>query len=313
MTNPSTSVFDSPQPAIECAGVRRVYRLSRNQQRVAVDNLNISVPQGVVFGFLGANGAGKTTTIKMLLGFLKPTSGNLWMFGEPCSEHTTRRHVGYLPEQPYFPAFMSPQEVLRMHADLLRLSPSERSDQIESALELTHLSQNRSLPLSRLSKGNQQRVGIAQALLGHPRLLILDEPTSGLDPIGRHEVRQVIARLRSEGRTVFLSSHVLSEIDTLCDQIAVLNRGQLVACGKPSDVKQPEGAVKISSSALTPSAVEELQALGLQVGEPFQDKIECAADQVYPVIRILERAGLPLISVSSSSETLEEAFLRLAA
>ncbi|MCC6484546.1 MAG: ABC transporter ATP-binding protein [Armatimonadetes bacterium] len=299
--------------AIECRNVTRVYRLPRNQSRKAVDSLNLDVPQGVVFGFLGANGAGKTTTIKMLLGFLRPTGGELRIFDEPCSEHTTRRHVGYLPEQPYFPAFMSPQEVLRMHADLLGLRPSERDDQIDSVLEITHLSQNRNLPLSRLSKGNQQRVGIAQALLGRPRLLILDEPTSGLDPLGRHEMRQIIARMRSEGRTVFLSSHVLSEIDTLCDQITVLNKGRVVACGKPSEVKQPETAVRIVTSSLTASIIEDLQTLGIEIDEPFQTTIECSAEQIYPVIGVLERAGAQLLSVSSGSETLEEAFLRLAA
>jgi len=300
-------------PAIRCRGATRIFRLPGGETRVAVDNLDLEVPAGGVFGFLGANGAGKTTTIKMLLGFLKPTSGKLEIFGEPCSEPETRRHVGYLPEQPYFHPFLSPQEVLRVHADLIGIPPRERRTAIDEALELTGLQKNRKLALGRLSKGNQQRVGIAQALLGNPQLLILDEPTSGLDPVARHEMRGIISRLREEGRTIFLSSHVLSEIDTLCDRVAILKQGKLVACGAPEEIKQGGNTVRISAAFLTPIAERELQKLGVEWDCGHEVTIECTPDQVYAVLRALETGSVPLNSVTPSSETLEGAFLRLAA
>jgi len=300
-------------PAIRCRGATRVYRLPGGEKRVAVADLDLEVPAGGVFGFLGANGAGKTTTIKMLLGFLKPTSGRLEIFGEPCSEPQTRRHVGYLPEQPYFHPFLSPREVLRVHADLMGIPRREQSAAIDEALELTGLQKNRNLALGRLSKGNQQRVGIAQALLGSPRLLILDEPTSGLDPVARHEMRGIIARLREEGRTIFLSSHVLSEIDTLCDRVAILKQGRLAACGTPEEIKQGGSTVRVSAAFLTPIAERELQGLGVQWDTGHEVTIECSPDQVYPVLRALEKGSVPLRCVTPSSETLEGAFLRLAA
>ncbi len=300
-------------PAIRCRGVSRVYRLPGGETRTAVQDLDLEVPAGGVFGFLGANGAGKTTTIKMLLGFLKPTSGKLEIFGESCSEPETRRHVGYLPEQPYFHPFLSPQEVLRVHADLIGIPARERKAAIEEALEMTGLQKNRKLALSRLSKGNQQRVGIAQALLGKPRLLILDEPTSGLDPVARHEMRGIISRLRDEGRTVFLSSHVLSEIDNLCDRVAILRQGRLVACGAPEEIKQGGQTVRVSAAFLTPTAERELRSLGVDWDSGHDVTIRCHPDQVYAVLRALESGGVPLLSVNPSSETLESAFLRLAA
>jgi len=300
-------------PAIRCRDVCRSYKLPKNKTRIAVDKLSLEVPAGIVFGFLGANGAGKTTMIKMLLGFLRPTTGRLEIFGEPCDEHTTRRHVGYLPEQPYFHPFLTPRQVLKTHTELLGLSRTQSINQIEYALEATRLQHNKDLPLSKLSKGNQQRVGIAQALLGSPRLLILDEPTSGLDPIARHEMREIIANLRTEGRTVFLSSHVLSEIDTLCDQVGVMNLGKLVACGSPAEIKQPQGAVQIVTTHLTPSAEAALAAIGVHIDKANQALIQASENHVFTVIRLLEDAGLPLISVTPNAETLETAFLRLAA
>ncbi len=303
----------SAYPAISLRDVTHIYKLPRGEQRVAVEHLSLDVPCGGVFGFLGANGAGKTTTIKMLLGFLSPTEGKLEIFGEPCREYTTRRHVGYLPETPCFHPFLSPLEVLRIHCELIGLDRVARNTQIEEVVELTHLGKNKNLPLSKLSKGNQQRVGIAQALLGQPRLLILDEPTSGLDPIARHEMRDIIAQLRANGRTVFLSSHVLSEIDTLCDHVGILNHGRLVACGTPGEIKQHDIGVRIVTSHLNTTAERDLTALGAQIDITHIVTIRVPSGQEYAAIHILEANNLPLVSVSSSMETLEAAFLRLAA
>lgn len=303
----------SAYPAILCRDVTRIYRLPGKRQRVAVEHLSLEVPAGVVFGFLGANGAGKTTTIKMLLGFLPPSSGRLEIFGRSCADHRARDGVGYLPEQPYFPSFLSPAEVLKVHAELIGLPRKRLADEIDRALEVTKLDQNRNLPLARLSKGNQQRVGIAQALLGSPRLLVLDEPTSGLDPVGRHEMRQIITRLRSEGCTVFLSSHILSEVDTLCDRIGVISSGHLVASGRPEQIKQGDSSVRIETSGMTVDAERELDALGAEILAADPVVIRVAPEGVYPVFHALERFGLPVLSVRSERESLEAAFLRLAA
>lgn len=300
-------------PAIRCRAVTHVFKLPGNARRVAVDNLDLEVPAGGVFGFLGANGAGKTTTIKMILGFLRPTSGKLEVFGESCSDFRTRRHVGYLPEQPYFHPFLSPMEVLAMHAELIGIPRRGRSLLIDEAIEMTGLQQNRKLPLQKLSKGNQQRVGIAQALLGSPSLLVLDEPTSGLDPVARHEMREIIARVRADGRTVFLSSHVLSEIDTLCDMVGILKQGKLVACGTPDEIKVGGETVRVVTPFLTPTAERALGSLGVEWELGQVVTIDADAGSLYSVLDVLKAEGLRLTSVSPSSETLEAAFLRLAA
>mgnify|MGYP005836061171 CR=1 FL=1 len=310
MSKPSET---SPKLAIRLRGVGKTYKLPRRQTRVAVADLNLDVPCGKIFGFLGANGAGKTTTIKMLLGFLEPTAGTLEIFGETTSEHTTRRHVGYLPEQPYSPPFLSPVEVLRLHGELIGLERKEREGQIEDLLALTRLEKNRDLPLNKLSKGNQQRVGIAQALLGSPRLLILDEPTSGLDPVGRHEVRNIIAHLKNQGKTVFLSSHVLSEVDTLCDEVGILNQGRLVCQGTPEEIKRGSNTMTIVAGRMNPAARQELEQMEAWVDMENQVLIEVAPQQVFSAISVLERHQIPLVSVGSNSESLESAFLRLAA
>lgn len=308
-----TPIEPSPRLAIRLRGVSKTYRLPKRQARVAVSGLDLDVPSGKIFGFLGANGAGKTTTIKMLLGFLEPTAGTLEIFGEPTSEPLTRRHVGYLPEQPYSPSFLSPQEVLRLHGELIGLDREETEGQIEDLLALTRLEKNRCLPLCKLSKGNQQRVGIAQALLGNPRLLILDEPTSGLDPVGRHEVRNIIAHLKAQGKTVFLSSHVLSEIDTLCDEVGILNQGRLVCQGTPEQLKQGSNTMTIVAGRMNPTARHELEQMEARIDMENQVLIEVAPEQVFSAISVLERHQIPLVSVGSNSESLESAFLRLAA
>lgn len=304
---------NSAYPAIRLKEVTRIFSLKGRQRRVAVDNLSLEVPCGNVFGFLGANGAGKTTTIKMLLGFLPPTHGRLEIMGESCRDFSTRRHCGYLPEQPYFHPFLTPEEVLRVHSDIVGLSRRERIQQTERLLALTQLEKNAKVPLGKLSKGNQQRVGIAQALIGNPPLLILDEPTSGLDPIGRHEMREIIASLRSEGATVFLSSHVLSEIDTLCDRVAILSHGRLVASGTPDEIKQGDTDLTLTVQYLTPSTQLALRPLDILVAEEREVTIVTSPENLYEVIAALEKERIPILSIRQNGETLEDAFLRLAA
>lgn len=202
----------------------------------ALAGLNLSVRQGEVFGFLGPNGAGKTTTMNVLLGFVNPTSGRARLFGVDTSQPVARQRIGYLPEQTYYYKFLTAEEILRFYAKIFQIPKAEREQRIDAVLKLVELDQARKRPLKTYSKGMQQRVGLAQALINNPDLLILDEPTSGLDPLGRMKVREIIERLKSEGKTVFFSSHELGEVETVCDRVAILCQGELKAEGRVAEL-----------------------------------------------------------------------------
>jgi len=207
--------------------------------KLAVDGLNLTVGQGEVFGFLGPNGAGKTTTMNVLLGFVQPTSGAAYLFGVDTREPIARQRIGYLPELTYYYKFLTAEELLRFYAKIFDIPPAETEKRIDAVLKLVELDHARKRPIKTYSKGMQQRAGIAQALINNPDLLILDEPTSGLDPLGRMKVRQIIQRLKGEGKTVFFSSHELGEVETVCDRVGIMHEGRLRECGRVDDlVKQ---------------------------------------------------------------------------
>src|SRR5436190_18507572 len=206
--------------------------------RSAVKNLELAVRPGEVFGFLGPNGAGKTTTMNVLLGFVNATSGEAFLFGVNVREPIARQRIGYLPEVTYYYKFLSAEELLRFYAKLFRIPSAETESRIQHLLKLVELDYARKRPIKTYSKGMQQRVGLAQALINDPDLLILDEPTSGLDPLGRMKVREIIQRLKNEGKTVFFSSHELGEVETVCDRVAIINQGQLKVEGSVADLAQ---------------------------------------------------------------------------
>jgi len=207
-------------------------------RKVAVRDLNLRVQAGEVFGFLGPNGAGKTTTMNVLLGFVNPTHGNAYLFGVNVREPIARQRIGFLPELTYYYKFLTAEELLRFYARILGIPSSETDKRIARLLRLVELEAVRKRPIKTYSKGMQQRIGLAQALINNPDLLILDEPTSGLDPIGRMKVREIIQRLRGEGKTVFFSSHELGEVETVCDRVAILHEGELRMEGRVSDLTQ---------------------------------------------------------------------------
>ncbi len=211
-------------------------RESRNGIKQAVKGLNLSVEQGEVFGFLGPNGAGKTTTMNVLLGFVNATAGDAWLFGVNVREPIARQRIGYLPELTYYYKFLSAEELLRFYARIFRLPKAQIEARIQAVLKLVELEHARKRPIKTYSKGMQQRVGLAQALINNPDLLVLDEPTSGLDPVGRMKVRQIIQRLKNEGKTVFFSSHELGEVETVCDRVAILKEGELQVEGRVADL-----------------------------------------------------------------------------
>ena len=304
------------ETAIRIQNFTKHYPVPRQKEkRVAVDDLTLGVPEGSLFGFLGPNGAGKTTTIKMLLGFIPATTGEAWLFDQPVGEDRARRRVGYLPEQPYFPKFLSALEVVRAHAGLSGLSGRRAQERVESGLQQVGMWENRHMVLAKCSKGMTQRVGLASALVGDPDLLIMDEPSSGLDPVGRKELRALLTTLKSEGKTIFLSSHLLSEMESVCDRVGVMARGRLVACGTPQEITQARDEVRVQIEQGERDEVLRAQVLDWggtveAVGETGTS-LRVPSALVYRVLGLLEQRRANLVAVTPQRETLEDAFLRL--
>ena len=229
---------------LETKNLRVEYRAQKGStaKKLAVKDLNLSVRAGEVFGFLGPNGAGKTTTMNVLLGFVNATSGAAFLFGVNVREPIARRRIGYLPELTYYYKFLTAEELLRFYARVFGIPSAEADQRIDSLLKLVELESARKRPIKTYSKGMQQRVGLAQALINDPDLLILDEPTSGLDPLGRMKVREIIQRLKNEGKTVFFSSHELGEVETVCDRVAIISQGELKVEGRVADLVEQHHA-----------------------------------------------------------------------
>jgi ABC-2 type transport system ATP-binding protein len=211
-------------------------REMRQAVKVALCGLDLEVGTGEVFGFLGPNGAGKTTTMNVLLGFVPPTSGAAYLFGIDVCQPIARQRIGYLPELTYYYKFLTAEELLRFYSKIFGMSNAQASRRIPELLKLVELEHAAKRPIRSYSKGMQQRVGLAQALINNPDLLILDEPTSGLDPLGRMKVREIIQRLKNEGKTVFFSSHELGEVESVCDRVAIIHQGELKAVGRVADI-----------------------------------------------------------------------------
>jgi ABC-2 type transport system ATP-binding protein len=232
------------EPILETRNLRVEYKAQSSGQgrKVAVNGLNLRVRAGEVFGFLGPNGAGKTTTMNVLLGFVNATSGAAFLFGVDVREPIARQRIGYLPELTYYYKFLTAEELLRFYARIFHIPRPQADQRIDQLLKLVELEHARKRPIKTYSKGMQQRVGLAQALINNPDLLILDEPTSGLDPLGRMKVREIIQRLKNEGKTVFFSSHELGEVETVCDRVAIIHQGQLKVEGRVADLVEQHQA-----------------------------------------------------------------------
>ena len=228
------------EPILKIENLRVEFKTRELGQGVkqAVKGLNLAVYPGEVFGFLGPNGAGKTTTMNVLLGFVPPTSGTASLFGIDVRQPIARQRIGYLPELTYYYKFLTAEEILRFYATIFGLTRGEADRRIAQLLKLVELEHAAKRPIKSYSKGMQQRVGLAQALINNPDLLVLDEPTSGLDPLGRMKVREIIQRLKNEGKTVFFSSHELGEVETVCDRVAIVHQGELRAVGTVADISR---------------------------------------------------------------------------
>lgn len=280
----------------------------------ALDRLTIEVQEGEVFGFLGPNGAGKTTTLKLLMRLVFPTSGRAELLGRPVGDRSVLHRIGYLPENPYFYDYLTAEELLQYFAGLFGCAPAERRARAARLLDEVGLGAERRLALRKMSKGMLQRVGIAQALVNDPELVILDEPMSGLDPLGRREVRALILRLRDRGCTVFFSSHVLADAEALCSRVAILAKGRLAAAGRLTDMVafEPRGWELVASNvdgALAASL--EARARRFVRLEETRCSAEFALDIApHQLLSELAAHGATVVSLNPVRDTLEDFFVR---
>jgi ABC-2 type transport system ATP-binding protein len=300
--------------AIEINGLTKEYRAGflHTRRKRALNSLDLRIEQGEVFGLLGPNGAGKTTTLKILFRLIFPTSGNARIMGRGLDDTKMHQQVGYLPENPYFYDHLSAEELLHYSGRLFGLKTSELSMRVEELLERVGLEENRKVALRRLSKGMVQRAGIAQALINNPDVVFLDEPMSGLDPVGRREVRDLILQLRAEGKTVFFSTHILSDAEVLCDRVAILNAGQLLGCGELHQILKMENSLtELIIENPSPAVLEEIKTLvhsAVRTGDLVRLEIhdETSVDDV---LSACLRAKLKIVSLNPVKMSLEDYFL----
>ena len=256
-----------PMDAIELKNVTKVYRKGFRAIKIAaIQNLSLSIRKHRVTGFIGPNGAGKTTTLKMIMGLVRPSAGTISLLGTDASSSSARKGVAYLSEQPYFYGHLTVSEMLRFAGNLLNLSPRKLSADIDRVLSLVELKENGSTKVKELSKGMQQRLNMAQALLGDPHTLILDEPMSGMDPPGRSLFRRLLKNLSDKGTTIFFSTHVLDDIEAVCDDVIVLSRGKLTYAGRIAGLlEQGFLGIEMVVSSLDEAAVAQVQSFGCEV------------------------------------------------
>ena len=304
---------------VEIDNLTKDYELGfwRKRKVRALDGLSLKVEEGEIFGFLGGNGAGKTTTLKLLMRLTFPTTGTARILGSDISNVAMHQRIGYLPESPYFYDYLTAREFLEYCAELFGQSRKTRQQRAQDLLKRVNLDEKRwNTQLRKFSKGMLQRVGLAQALVNDPEVVFLDEPMSGLDPVGRREVRDLIASLRQAGKTIFMCSHILSDIEVLCDRVAILKRGKLAHSGRLDELRQQatgEHLVEIVATAVTldhlVSHLTDKQkftvtetASGVRVQAPEESDVD-------EVIMALRKANGKLVSVQAVRQSLEELFV----
>jgi ABC-2 type transport system ATP-binding protein len=293
-------------PAIHCVDLAKHYG-----KTVALANLTMTVPRGEVFGFLGPNGAGKTTAVKLLVGLIPATSGEGWMLGKPLGDRQVRRRIGYLPELFRYQPWLTAPEVLRVHCELARLPRSSWKTEIEGAMTLVGLAGRERDRVGTYSKGMQQRLGLGVALLGSPDLVFLDEPTSALDPVGRHDVRQILHHLRERGCAVFLNSHLLTEVEMVCDRVAMVDHGRVIASGTLDDLLGGKSC-RIRVTGLDPRQRGSLRAFGdLDDDGEWITVRGLEPERVPELVDEIVRQGGRVYAVEPRHLSLEDRFLQL--
>ncbi len=273
--------------AVRIEGLTKVYQYFwRRKNTPALTNLNLNIERGEIFGLLGPNGSGKTTTVKLLLGLLFPTSGKSWLLGYPSSDLKIKSKIGFLPEESYLYRFLNAEEILDFYGKFFHIPRKERKERIDRLIQYVGLNPYRKRHLSQYSKGMLRRIGLAQAIINDPELVILDEPTSGLDPIGSHEMKELILDFKRRGKTVVLCSHLLADVQNICDRVAILNKGVLQVAGSVKNLLSKKDVVEI--------LVKNFSDADIHAMEDF----------------IKERNG-EVLSVNHPSSTLEELFVSI--
>jgi ABC-2 type transport system ATP-binding protein len=298
-------------PVVDTEQLTKDYLLGfwRKKPKRSLDGLSIQVEENEVFGFLGPNGAGKSTTIKLLMNLIFPTAGHARILGRSPGDPVMLRQIGYLPEQPYFYDYLTAGELLDYFARFFGYAPAERRRRVNHFLERVGLAESRDLQLRKFSKGMLQRCGLAQAILHDPQVVFLDEPMSGLDPVGRYQVRDLILELKREGRTVFFSTHILPDAETLCDRVGVLAGGRLQGCGPLEkllslEVQGVEIVFEMPAGAAPPSGMSLLQT-----GDRYRLRVE--ESEVYAAMDRLRQSCARIVTVNQIRPTLEDYFFRL--
>jgi ABC-2 type transport system ATP-binding protein len=302
-----------PGPVIETENLAKEYPhgFLHLKKKTSLEGLTMQVQDGEVFGLLGPNGAGKSTTIKLLMGIIFPTAGSAKMLGKPVSDVAMHRDIGYLPEQPYFYDYLTAAEVLGYFARFYGYRAAERSERVQKMLKKVGLETAGKIQLRKYSKGMLQRVGLAQAILHDPKLVILDEPMSGLDPVGRREVRDIILELKNAGTTILFSTHILSDAETLCDRVGVIAGGKLLGVGAPDSIVgvKTTGMEILFELPAADGLPQKVRAKATKSGAGC--RMSVSDSELYVALEELRAAGAQIISVTQIKPTLEDFFMEL--
>ena len=308
---PLSPTLPTETAVVETWNINKIYRTGfwLNQKVQSLTNFSLSVRQGETFGLLGPNGAGKTTLLKILLGVIRPTSGRAVLLGRPIGDRATKQKVGYLPENPYFYDFLTAWEFLEFVGGLFQIPASKQKQRIPQLLDLVGLAQKtaKKKQLRQYSKGMMQRVGMAQALINDPELVFFDEPMSGLDPLGRYQVREIILSLKEQGKTIFFNSHVLTDVEQICDRIAILARGELICVGSLEEILGSANVYQVVVKGGTESQLEEW-ITGLKLEDNLWHGQLKGDPQAF--IDHLPSLDIQLINLNLARASLEEYFIR---
>src|SRR5208282_5645936 len=300
-------------PAIEIEHLSKEYPYGflNLKKKKSLEDLSMRVETGEVFGFLGPNGAGKSTTIKLLVRLIFPDGGTARILGKSIDDVSMHRDIGYLPEQPYFYDYLTAAELLDYFARFHRLTATDRQTRVQNMLKKVGLETAKKIQLRKYSKGMLQRVGLAQAILHDPQVVILDEPMSGLDPLGRREVRDIILELKKEGRTVLFSTHILSDAEMLCDQVGVIVGGKLRGVGTPGEMVgiKTQGMEILFELPGSGAGATAIIAKATRTGDRY--RLQVPEEELYAAVEQLRGAGAKILSVAQIKDSLEEYFMNL--
>ena len=301
---------DSRSPAVEIQGLRKVYG-----QIIAVEDISLVTYRGEAFGFLGPNGAGKSTVVKILTGLVAPTKGKVRVLGQPINHVQTRRQVGYLPEFPSFHRWLKARDFLEFHGRLYGMRSNMLEKRIKEVLEMVGLAGRENQKLGTFSKGMLQRIGLAQAIINKPDLVILDELVSGLDPVGQRDMRELLRELKTEGTSIFLNSHLLADVEAICDRVAIINQGRILKVGAPAELFDKKKVLEVRVDHVSEELLQRLHTIALDIQHQENDPrcllIEIERDdQAADIADIVHTCGARLYTLAPRHLSLEQIFFQ---